>query len=200
MSEHDAHQALEHTVWTAVGNMQQGTLSARSQPAYPSRNVRKQPPNPTVERHEIEGGHGGPHQRSPDQGPGRASYPGTIHHHVPNTRKPQRMETISTNGRERRDPIPKSDLHQSETLKVLPPASNMQSPRSNSHQDLDCQQTDCDILSLHSACTDAHARRGISGNDIIDDPRNNIKHPPGKRQGYQHNISRRFQPPAPSVG
>jgi hypothetical protein len=79
---------------------------------HPPHNVRKQHSNPTIEHHEIEGGHGSPHQRS-DPRPGRAADPGAIYHRIPNTREPQRVEAIPTDGGERLDPIPKFDLRQS---------------------------------------------------------------------------------------
>ena len=55
------------------------TPYVRSLPSHLPHNVRKQPPNPTVEHDEIEGGHGSPHQRSPDSEPRRASHPGTAY-------------------------------------------------------------------------------------------------------------------------
>jgi hypothetical protein len=61
-NEHDTRPVLEPTAWTAVVNMPPGTIYARSLPTHPPHNVRKEPPNLIAEHHEIEGGHGSPHQ------------------------------------------------------------------------------------------------------------------------------------------
>ena len=110
MNEHDAHRVSEPTAWTAVVNTQPETPYVRSPPAFLPHNVRKQPPNPTVEHNEIEGGYGSPYQRSPEPEPGRASYPGTVYYRIPNTCEPQRMAAIPADGRERLSPISKPYL------------------------------------------------------------------------------------------
>jgi hypothetical protein len=88
MNEHDAYRALEHTAWIAVVNTPPETYYVRSQPTLLPHNVRKQPPNPTVEHNEIEGGYGSPYQRSLKLEPRRASYPGAAYYGILNTREP----------------------------------------------------------------------------------------------------------------
>ena len=59
----------------------------------------------------------------------------------------------------------------------------MQPPRFNRHQDLDRRHPNPDLLSLHPAGTDAHARGSIGGNGTISHPRHDTKYPPRRQTG-----------------
>ena len=157
MSEKDALPALERAAWNTAGNIRLETCYARRPPRRPHCNVREQPPNSTTEHHKIEGGHRSSHQRSSKPETRRAPYPGTIDYYLQNTREPQRVATISTYSGERFGSILKPDICQSRTLNLLSPTSEMHSPGSDGDQGLDGRLPDPDLLSLHSARTDAHA-------------------------------------------
>lgn len=88
MNGQDAHQGSEHGAWSAAANTLLEIHCARRLPARFPPNVRKQPPNSTVERHEIEGEYGGPHQRSANPTPGPPSRPRTTNHSIPNACEP----------------------------------------------------------------------------------------------------------------
>ena len=156
MNEHDAHRASEPTVWTAVVSTPPETPYARNLPALLPHNVRKQPPNPTVEHDEIEGRHGSPYQRSPESEPRRTSYPGAAYHRIPNTREPQCLAALPTDGGERLGPTSKPHLYEPETLNVLPPAAAIQSPRPDRRQGLDRQHPNPTLLNLYPTGANAH--------------------------------------------
>jgi hypothetical protein len=138
MNEHDAHRLLEPIFWAAVVNMPPETPCARSLPTHPPHNVRTKPPNLRVEHHEIEGGHGSPHQRSPETESGREFHPGTVYRRILNTREPQSMETLPTDGGQRLTQISKPHRRQPETLNVLSLAGAVQPPGFDGRQDSDC--------------------------------------------------------------
>lgn len=153
MYEQDAHQASEHATWTVVVNTQQGTAYAPHPSPHPPHNVKAQPPNLTVE-HEIDTGHGSPHQRQPHPGFRSAAYPGAIYYHIPKTREPQCVETIPTNGGERLGSMPKPNPCQPEALNILSQSDTVRPPRCDGDQDLDGRHPNPDILNLHLAFTD----------------------------------------------
>jgi hypothetical protein len=157
MSEKDVLRESERATWNAAGNTRLETCCARRQPRHPRRNVREQPSNFTTKHYEIEGGHGSSHQRPSKSETRRAPYPGTVDYCLPNTREPQRVATLSTQSSERFGSIPKPYLRQSQPLNFLSPTNEMQSPGSDGDQSLDGRLPNPDLLSLHSARTDAHA-------------------------------------------
>jgi hypothetical protein len=106
--------------------------------------------------------------------------PRTIHHRIPNTRGPKSRPVEGDSIRFR------TYLRQSET-NILSLTRAVQSPRSNSNQDLDGTHSNSGLLSLNSALTphrleDASARPAYQP----------VKYPPRQEQGDQNNTVRRF--------